>query len=122
MQKTILIVDDSAPLRLVLSELLQQAGFTVLQAENAQRALQLLDGRKIHLIISDLYMPDQDGLSLVQQLRQLTAYRFTPVMMLSTEQAEDFKDQAYGLGAKAWVSKPFSPEQMLNAVARLIAV
>lgn len=122
MQKTILIVDDSAPLRLVLSELLQQAGFAVLQAENAQRALQLLDGRKIHLIISDLYMPDQDGLSLVQQLRQLTAYRFTPVMMLSTEQAEDFKDQAYGLGAKAWVSKPFSPEQMLNAVARLIAV
>ncbi len=122
MQKTILIVDDSAPLRLVLSELLQQAGFTVLQAENAQRALQLLDGRKIHLIISDLYMPDQDGLSLVQQLRQLTAYRFTPVMMLSTEQAEDFKDQAYGLGAKAWVSKPFSPAQMLNAVARLIAV
>lgn len=122
MQKTILIVDDSPSLRLVLSDLLINAGFLVLEAAVAQQALQLLDGRKIHLIICDLYMPGDDGLSLVQQLRELPAYKFTPVIMLSTETADDFKDKAYLLGAKAWVSKPFSPQQMLNAVAKLITV
>ena len=122
MQKTILIVDDSPSLRLVLSDLLINAGFLVLEAAVAQQALQLLDGRKIHLIICDLYMPGDDGLSLVQQLRELPAYKFTPVIMLSTETADDFKDKAYLLGAKAWVSKPFSPQQMLNAVAKLITM
>lgn len=122
MKKTILIIDDSAPLRMVLHELLTNAGFHTLQAENAATALQQLDGRKVHLFICDLYMPDLDGLTLLQQIRTLPAYRFTPVIMLSTEKSEDFKDKAYDAGAKAWVTKPFSPQQMLNAVARLISV
>lgn len=122
MKKTILIVDDSAPLRLVLNDILLAAGFSTLQAEDAASALRLLDGRKVHLLICDLYMPDQDGLSLLRTVRTLPAYRFTPVIMLSTEKSEEFKDKAYNAGAKAWVTKPFSPQQMLNAVARLISV
>lgn len=122
MKKTILIIDDSAPLRMVLNELLVNAGFDTLQAADGAAALQQLDGRKVHLLICDLYMPDLDGLTLLQQIRTLPAYRFTPVIMLSTEKSEDFKDKAYYAGAKAWVTKPFSPQQMLNAVARLISV
>ncbi|WP_031569621.1 response regulator [Rheinheimera texasensis] len=122
MKKTILIIDDSAPLRLVLNEILQTAGFDTLQAEDATSALGLLDGRKVHLLICDLYMPDLDGLTLLQKVRTIPSYRFTPVIMLSTEKSEEFKDKAYNAGAKAWVTKPFSPQQMLNAVARLISV
>ncbi len=121
MNKTILVVDDSAPLRQVLQDVLSTAGFEVLTAADAKAAMNWLDGRKVHLIICDLYMPVTDGLTLVGQIRQLQAYRFTPVMMLSTEKSEDCKERAYAVGAKAWATKPFAPAQMLNAVARLIA-
>ncbi|MFC4653494.1 MULTISPECIES: response regulator [Rheinheimera] len=121
MKKTILVVDDSLTLREVVQDLLSHAGFDVLQAEDAPAALALMDGRKLHLILCDLYMPGQNGLSLIQQVKQLPAYKFTPVIMLTTEHSEEFRLQAYQAGIKAWVTKPFSPHQLLTAVNKLIS-
>lgn len=74
----------------------------------------------MHLIISDVNMPNMDGISLLKEIKQLPAYRFTPVVMLTTEGADEKKEQGRAAGAKAWIIKPFKPDQMLAAVNKLI--
>jgi len=120
MAKTILIVDDSASLRQVVSIALKGAGYDTLDACDGKDALSKLDGRKIHLIISDVNMPNMDGIAFVKAAKQLPAYKFTPVIMLTTEAGEAKKQEGQAAGAKAWVVKPFQPAQMLTAVAKLI--
>jgi two-component system chemotaxis response regulator CheY len=120
MGKTILIVDDSASLRQVVGISLRGAGYDVIEGCDGRDALTKLDGRKIHLIISDVNMPNMDGISFVKALKQIPAYKFTPVIMLTTEAGDDKKREGQAAGAKAWVVKPFQPPQMLNAVAKLI--
>jgi len=120
MAKTILIVDDSASLRQVVAIALKTAGYDVLEACDGKDALGKLDGRKIHLIISDVNMPNMDGISFVKAAKQLPAYKFTPVIMLTTEAGADKKAAGQAAGAKAWVVKPFVPAQMLAAVSKLI--
>lgn len=120
MQQTVLIVDDSSSLRYVVRQLLTEAGYKTLEAEDAVEALDLLNGQKIHLILCDLYMPGTDGLELIRKIKQLPAYKFTPVIILSTEKSEDKKSEAYEIGAKAWVIKPFHPTQLINAVTKLV--
>lgn len=121
MGKTILVVDDSASVRQVVSIALKGAGYEVLVGTDGKDALQKLDGRRIHLIISDVNMPNMDGITFVTEAKKLAAYKFTPIIMLTTESQEDKKRQAQAAGAKAWVTKPFQPEQMLAAVSKLIA-
>lgn len=121
MSKTILIVDDSASLRQVVSIALKGAGYDVLEASNGQDALNKLDGRKISLVISDVNMPVMDGISFVKNMKGLPSYKFTPVIMLTTEGSDEKKKAGQAAGAKAWVVKPFQPEQMLKAVSMLIA-
>jgi len=121
MKKTILIVDDSASLRQVVAMTLERAGYEVAQAANGKEALAAADGRKIHLVISDVNMPVMDGISFVTELKKLPAYRFVPVVMLTTESGEGRMRAGMQAGVKAWVVKPFQPVQMLAAVARLIA-
>src|SRR3954447_15293103 len=121
MGKTILIVDDSPSVRQVVGIALRGAGYTVIEGVDGKDALTKLDGQKIHLIISDVNMPNMDGITFVQEAKKLPAYKFTPVIMLTTESQEDKKRQAQAAGAKAWVTKPFQPEQMLAAVSKLIA-
>jgi two-component system, chemotaxis family, chemotaxis protein CheY len=120
MAKTILIVDDSASVRQVVSITLRGAGYEVVTGVDGKDALTKLDGQRIHLIISDVNMPNMDGITFVAEARKLPAYKFTPVIMLTTESQEEKKRQAQAAGAKAWVTKPFQPEQMLSAVAKLI--
>jgi two-component system, chemotaxis family, chemotaxis protein CheY len=120
MGKTILIVDDSASLRQVVGISLRGAGYDVIEGCDGRDALTKLDGRKIHLIISDVNMPNMDGISFVKALKQIPAYKFTPVIMLTTEAGDDKKREGQAAGAKAWVVKPFQPPQMLNAVAKLV--
>ncbi len=120
MAKTILIVDDSASLRQVVAIALRVVGYEVLEGCDGRDALGKLDGRKVHLIISDVNMPNMDGISFVKAVKQLPAYRFTPVIMLTTEAGEDKKREGQAAGAKAWVVKPFQPQQMLGAVAKLV--
>jgi len=104
----------------VVSITLKGAGYEVIEGCDGRDALSKLDGRKIHLIVSDLNMPNMDGLSFIKAAKQLPAYKFTPVIMLTTEAAESMKQQGQAIGAKAWMVKPFQPAQMLSAVSRLI--
>lgn len=120
MAKTILIVDDSTSLRQVVSITLKGAGYDVIEGCDGRDALAKLDGRKIHLIISDVNMPNMDGITFVSEAKKLPAYKFTPVIMLTTEAGEAKKQAGQAAGAKAWVVKPFQPAQMLNAVSKLI--
>ena len=120
MAKTILVVDDSASVRQVVGIALKGAGYDVVDAIDGKDALSKLDGRKIHLIISDVNMPNMDGITLVKEVKQLPNYKFTPIIMLTTESQESKKQQGQMAGAKAWVVKPFQPEQMLAAVSKLV--
>ena len=121
MAKTILIVDDSASLRQVVNIALASAGYEVIEACDGVDSLTKLDGRKIHLIISDVNMPNMDGITLVKEIKQKPDYKFTPIIMLTTESQDDMKAQGQAAGARAWVVKPFQPAQMLAAVSKLIA-
>lgn len=120
MSKTILIVDDSASLRQVVSIALKGAGYGVIEACDGVDALGKLNGQKIHLIISDVNMPNMDGITFVAEAKKLPAYKFTPIIMLTTEAGEAKKQAGQAAGAKAWVVKPFQPAQMLAAVSKLI--
>lgn len=120
MAKTILIVDDSASLRQVVAISLKGAGYDVVEACDGKDALTKLDGRKVHLVISDVNMPNMDGISFVKQMKTMAAYKFTPVIMLTTEAGDAMKAEGQSAGAKAWVVKPFKPDQMLTAVSKLI--
>ena len=107
MAKTILVVDDSASIRQVVGIALKGAGYEVVEACDGKDAMGKLDGRKIHLIISDVNMPNMDGISLVKQVKANPTYKFTPIIMLSTESGDSKKQEGQAAGAKAWVVKPF---------------
>jgi two-component system, chemotaxis family, chemotaxis protein CheY len=120
MSKTIMIVDDSASLRQVVGITLKGAGYEVLEAQDGKDALSKLAGQKIHLIISDVNMPNMDGITFVRHAKAMPAYKFTPVIMLTTECQEQKMQEGKAAGARAWMVKPFQPAQMLNAVSKLI--
>ena len=120
MPKTILVVDDSPSIRQVVGIALRGAGYGVIEGTDGVDALAKLDGTKVHLIISDVNMPRMDGITFVREVKKLPAYRFTPIMMLTTESQPDKMAQARQAGAKAWVTKPFQPPQMLAAVSKLV--
>jgi two-component system chemotaxis response regulator CheY len=120
MTKSVLIVDDSASIRQVVSLTLKGAGFEVIEACDGQDALDKLGGQRIHLMISDVNMPNMDGLTFLKEVKTRPEYKFTPVIMLTTESGEDKKNVGREAGAKAWMVKPFQPEQMLAAVNKLV--
>ncbi|MBV1776913.1 response regulator [Burkholderiaceae bacterium DAT-1] len=119
-KKTILVVDDSSSLRQVVNIALSGAGYEVVEASDGKDALTKLDGRKFHLVISDVNMPNMDGITFVKNMKQNPTYKFTPVIMLTTEGDESKKQEGQAAGAKAWVLKPFQPAQMLAAVSKLV--
>ena len=119
-KKNILIVDDSASVRQVVSITLRQAGYDVIEGHDGKDALSKLTGQKVHLIISDVNMPNMDGISLVKAVKQLPAYKFTPIVMLTTESHEAKKREGQEAGAKAWILKPFKPDQLLGVVQKLV--
>jgi len=120
MAKSILIVDDSASVRQVVGISLRQAGYEVIEGVDGKDALTKLKGQKVHLIISDVNMPNMDGISLVKAVKEMPAYKFTPIVMLTTESQEEKKRQGQAAGAKAWVVKPFKPDQLLGVVQKLV--
>lgn len=120
MAKTILVVDDSTSFRQVVSIALKGAGYDVVEGCDGKDALTKLDGRKINLIVSDVNMPNMDGLTFVKAAKQLPAYKFTPVIMLTTEAGEDKKAEGKAAGVRAWVVKPFQPPVLLDAVSKLV--
>ncbi len=121
MSKTILIVDDSSSLRVTVKIVLTRAGYSVLEAGDGKEALSVLEGAgKVNLILSDVNMPNMDGITFVTQVKQHPRHKFTPVIMLTTEGQDGKKEQGRAAGAKAWIVKPFNPPQLLDAVSKLI--
>ena len=121
MSKTVLVVDDSTSLRQVVGMTLKSQGFEVIEGCDGKDSLTKLDGRKVHLIVSDLNMPNMDGLSFVREVKKMPDYKFVPIIMLTTETDDTLKAQGQAAGLKAWMVKPFKPEQMLAAVNKLVA-
>lgn len=120
MSKTVLVVDDSASMRQVVSTALSGAGYQTIEARDGQDALSKLSGERVHLIISDVNMPNMDGITFLKEVKKLPEYKFTPVIMLTTESQDSKKAEGKAAGAKAWVVKPFQPQQMIAAVGKLI--
>jgi two-component system chemotaxis response regulator CheY len=120
MAKTILVVDDSASLRQVVGIALRGAGYDVLEASDGKDALAKLTGQKVHLMISDVNMPNMDGITFLKAVKKHPGYKFTPVVMLTTESAEGKKAEGQAAGAKAWIVKPFKPDQLIGAVHKLV--
>lgn len=119
MAKTILVIDDSASLRQVVRLALSTGGYNVIEAGDGKAALDLLDGRSVSMAICDVNMPIMNGIEFVTKAKALPAYKFMPILMLTTESQEDKKEQGKAAGAKAWMVKPFSPTQLLTAVSKL---
>jgi len=121
MSKTILVVDDSASLRQVVRMALQAAGHTVLEAGDGKAALALLDGRVVDMAVCDVNMPVLNGIEFVNSVKTLPGYKFMPVLMLTTEIADKKREEVKAAGAKAWMTKPFIPMQLVKAVNKLCA-
>jgi len=120
MSKSVMIVDDSSSVRTVVGIALRGAGYEVLETCDGADGLRKLDGRKVHLIISDVNMPVMDGLTFLKEVKKNASLKFIPVMMLTTEAGEDKMAIGKTEGARAWMTKPFKPEQMLAAVQKLV--
>jgi two-component system, chemotaxis family, chemotaxis protein CheY len=120
MAKTILLVDDSASVHMVAGDLLREVGYEVIDATSGQEALTKLDVGRVHLIISDLHMPAMDGIELLKQIRRHPSGRFTPVIMLTTETAEERQREGRAAGARAWLAKPFERHALLDAVTKFL--
>jgi len=120
MGKTVLIVDDSPSIRQVVKMQLTMSGYTVMEAIDGSDALERVQGHKIDLIISDVNMPVMDGLTFVKKLKESGETKFIPIIMLTTESQEEKKMEGMNLGVKAWLVKPFNPDQLVTAVSKLI--
>ncbi len=120
MQHSILVVDDSPSIRQMLSVTLCEAGHEVLEAADGVLALHIAQQRVVDLVITDVNMPNMDGITLVRELRGLPAYRFVPLLMLTTESSSDRKLQGKQAGATGWIIKPFRPDQLLSTIDRVL--
>ena len=117
---TILTVDDTASMRQMISFTLHSVGHEVIQAADGKEALKVLEGKKVDLVIADINMPNMDGITLLKSLRALADYKFTPILMLTTESQETNRQQGKVAGATGWIVKPFNPEQLLNVVKKVL--
>lgn len=118
--KRILIVDDSTTMRQMLSFTLIQAGFAVTEAVDGADGLAKASRATVELVITDLNMPNMDGFCLIRSLRDLKQYRFTPILMLTTESHPEKKLQGKAAGATGWIVKPFHPQKLLDTIAKVL--
>lgn len=120
MGKTVLVVDDSTSMRQLVSFALKDAGFDVLAATDGKDAIGKLNGTRMAMIITDLNMPNVNGIEFIKQVRQTEGYKYTPIIMLTTESQESRKEEGRRAGASGWIVKPFVPEQLLSVVRKFV--
>lgn len=116
----ILAVDDSPSMRQMVSFTLKSAGHEVTEASDGKEALTCAQKAKFDLVLTDVNMPNMDGISLIRELRKLGEYKFTPILTLTTESGGDKKTEGKTAGATGWIVKPFSPEQLLNTIKKVL--
>jgi two-component system, chemotaxis family, chemotaxis protein CheY len=116
----ILAVDDSAAMRQMVEVTLTGAGYSVQKAADGREAMAFAQAQTFDLVITDVNMPNMGGIALVRQLRALPAYRFTPMLMLTTESGSELKNEGREAGATGWIVKPFNPERLLATIAKVL--
>jgi len=117
---SILTVDDSSTMRQMITFTLKGANYDVVEATDGVHALEVARGKKLALIITDVNMPRMDGITLVQRLRALPEFKFTPILVLTTESDAVMKQKGKEAGATGWIVKPFSPEKLLDVVNKVL--
>jgi two-component system chemotaxis response regulator CheY len=120
MPHVIMTVDDSASVRQMVSFTLNQAGYQVVEAVDGVDALEKLSETPVSLMLVDLNMPNMDGIELIKQVRNLSQYRFTPIVMLTTESQASKKQEGKAAGATGWIVKPFKPVQLLAVIKKVL--
>jgi len=120
MTKRIMTVDDSASIRQMVGFTLRNAGYEVLETEDGQEALEVLEREPIDMLITDLNMPNVDGISLIKKVREKAETKFIPIIMLTTESQDDKKNQGREAGATGWIVKPFRPDQLINVITKVL--
>lgn len=120
MKKTILIIDDFDTTLFTVGMTLQTHGYNALKASNADEALKLMDGRELHLIITDYNMPDKNGMQLTEEIRANEFYKSVPILILSTEKSPDVKKEALRKGATGWVKKPYQLDDFMKIIQKVI--
>jgi two-component system chemotaxis response regulator CheY len=119
MGKRVMAVDDSATVRKVLQATLLSAGYEVVEAVDGADALEKLSSDSVDMLVTDLNMPNVDGIGLIQEVRQKPGNRFMPIIMLTSESQPEKKSAGKAAGASGWITKPFNPDQLL-AVVRMV--
>lgn len=117
---SILAVDDSASMRQMVVFALKNAGHDVIEAVDGIDALNSAKTNKVNLVITDVNMPNMDGIQLIKELRGLPDYRFTPILMLTTESSAEKKQEGKSAGATGWLVKPFNPDQLIATISKVL--
>lgn len=121
MIKRAITVDDSKTMRDMVVFTLKKAGFEVIEAEDGKAALSALGNIPVDLIITDLNMPNMNGIELIRSLRANQIYKFTPILMLTTEGDQARKEEGKSAGATGWIVKPFNPEKLIQVINKVCA-
>ena len=117
---SILAVDDSASMRQMVAFTLKGAGYNVIEAVDGKDALEKAKSGGADVVLTDVNMPNMDGIELVRQLRQLPKYKFTPMLLLTTESGADKKAQGKAAGATGWLVKPFDPRKLVDVIRKVL--
>lgn len=120
MAKTILVVDDSVSIRKILKGSLVQAGFEIAEADNGVNALTALNSQRVDMIITDVNMPEMDGITFTRKARERDDCRATPILILTTEASRQKVEEGQQAGASAWMVKPFQPAKLLETITRVL--
>ncbi len=120
MKRTIMTVDDSASVRLMVKFSLAELGFEIVEAVDGVDALRKIEKKPVHMLITDINMPELDGISLVRKVREIPACKFIPIIMLTTESQEEKKREGRKAGATGWIVKPFRPDQLVSVVKKVL--
>lgn len=120
MSAQLLIVDDSTSMRQMVAFALTSGGYSVREAEDGQAALDIARTQRFDAVVTDVNMPRMDGITLIRELRQLPAYKFTPLLMLTTESGGDKKLEGKAAGATGWLVKPFDPDQLVATIRKVL--
>ena len=116
----VLVVDDSPSIRELLSSILKKSGFDVTSASDRKEGLSTAKEGNYNLVITDVNMPEMDGIELVGHLRKLPEYSFKPILIVTTEFSQEMKQKGKAAGATGWMVKPFDPDKLIEVISRLI--
>lgn len=120
MAKKILVVDDSAAIRQSVTFVLQQEGYETIEASDGVEGLRTIQSNQVDMVISDVNMPNMDGITMVSKIREISTFKFIPIIILTTESQNSKMAEGKAVGATGWIVKPFTSEKLLAVVKKLL--